>query len=166
MVVDAANGAWDSIFESNLGGFKIGTDIFPVAQTIGFLLHELIPLRIASTQPDWRRDASSAEKDLVYTPDLRYSVEIKTSSHKNQVFGNRSFGLENPGRGKKAKDGFYLAVNFQSWADAGGERPQITVIRFGWLDHTDWVAQTAQSGQNSTLPAEVYNTQLLTLFKR
>jgi len=157
---------WDSIFESSLGGFKIGTDIFPVPQTMGFFLHELIPLKLAATYPEWRRDGRSDEKDLVYIPDSKNSIEIKTSSHPNQIFGNRSFGLENPGRGKKAKDGFYLTVNFQKWSDARAGRPQITVIRYGWLDHTDWVAQTAQSGQNSTLPAQVYNTQLLTLFKR
>ena len=166
-LVAAVQGAWKSIFESSLGGFKIGVDIFPVPQTMGFFLHELIPLRIAATHSGWRREIGGTEKDLVFIPNEKYSIEIKTSSDRTNIYGNRSFGLESPGKGKKAKDGFYLTVNFQKWSEVSEkDQPSVSRIRFGWLDHTDWMAQNAQSGQNSTLPADVYNTQLLTLFKR
>ena len=45
-IVDIVLGAWDSIFESALGtkGYRIGLDIFPKPQVMGFLLHELVAL--------------------------------------------------------------------------------------------------------------------------
>jgi ScaI restriction endonuclease len=162
-LTDAVLRSWNDIFDSNLGPAKIGRDIFPAPQIMGFLLHELIPLRLSSGSAHWRRDATSSEKDLVYVPDARYSIEIKTSSHRDQVFGNRSFGQENPGKGKKAKSGYYCLVNFENWNVATGTRPRVRLIRFGWLDSTDWVAQAAPTGQNSSLPAVVYNRQLLVL---
>lgn len=167
-LVDAALASWDAIFASNIGSLKIGTDIFPSPQLMGSILHELIPLTLAKTLPEWRRERTSAEKDLVFIPDAAMSIEIKTSSHRTSVFGNRSFGIDDPGRGKKAKDGYYLTVNFDKWphGDRAMKRPEIRIVRFGWIDHTDWVAQVAQSGQQSSLPALVYNQQLLTIFKR
>lgn len=161
-LVETVLDAWRDIFTSNIGGFTIGREIRPAPQMMGFFLHELVPLKLAEAAQGWRRDGRSNEKDLVYIPDASYSIEIKTSSNKDRIFGNRSFGRSDPGKGKKAKDGYYLAINFQKWSEA--ETPAITKIRFGWLDHTDWVAQASESGQNSTLPAVVYNSQLLTFY--
>jgi len=165
-LLEAVLQSWDDIFDSTIGLAKIGTDIFPAPQVLGFLLHELVPLRISKTKPNWRRDASSSEKDLVFIPDPALSIEIKTSSHRGQIFGNRSFGIDNPGRGKKAKSGYYCTINFQRWLDARSGRPEVTRVGYGWLDSTDWNAQPAQTGQKSTLPAIVYNTQLAVLFQR
>lgn len=165
-LVESVLGSWDDIFESHLGIAKIGIDIFPSPQIMGSFLHELVPLGISRTQPEWRRDTSSSEKDLVYIPDNRFSIEIKTSSHPAQIFGNRSFGIDNPGRGKKAKSGYYCAISFQKWSDVRVGRPEITRIRYGWLDSTDWNAQNAETGQASSLPAIVYNSQLAVLFER
>ncbi|MEV6142554.1 ScaI family restriction endonuclease [Streptomyces sp. NPDC051992] len=166
-LVNAVLSSWDSIFESRLGsGFHIGQEIEPTPQIMGFFLHALIPLELAKGDPGWRADLDSSEKDLVYVPDQSFSIEIKTSSHKDQIFGNRSFGVDNPGRGKKAKDGYYVAVNFEKWSDARGRLPRIRLIRYGWLDHTDWVAQRSQTGQQSSLPATVANNQLLTIYPR
>ncbi|WP_435055963.1 ScaI family restriction endonuclease [Micromonospora aurantiaca (nom. illeg.)] len=164
-LVRAVLDSWESIFESRLGsGFHIGREIRPSPQIMGFLLHALIPLELATAYPDWRAETSARDKDLVYIPDERFSIEIKTSSHPNQIFGNRSFGVEIPGRGKKAKDGYYLTVNFEKWSDIPDLMPEILLIRFGWLDHTDWVAQQAQTGQQSALPSVVDNNQLLTIY--
>ena len=165
-LVDAVLRSWDAIFESRIGsGFHIGKEIKPAPQIMGFLLHALIPLELAVAHPDWRADLTSGEKDLVHVPDMRYSVEIKTSSHQSQIFGNRSFGVDNPGKGKKAKDGYYLTVNFEKWSSAVGRQPKVLLVRFGWLDSTDWVAQRAETGQQSALPSAVDNYQLLTLYK-
>ncbi|MCZ2525063.1 ScaI family restriction endonuclease [Streptomyces sp. HB2AG] len=164
-LVKAVLSSWESIFNSRLGsGFHIGKDIHPTPQNMGSLLHALIPLELAARDANWRADSNASEKDLVYEPNQSYSIEIKTSSHKDQIFGNRSFGVDNPGRGKKAKDGYYVAVNFEKWGDAPGGLPRIRLIRYGWLDHTDWVAQKSQTGQQSSLPAVVANTQLLTVY--
>lgn len=164
-LLDAVLRSWDDIFLSQLGPARIGVDIEPSPQIMGFFLHELVPLRLSKQLPDWRRDASPSEKDLVYLPDTTKSIEIKTSSDARSIFGNRSFGIENPGRGKKAKSGYYCTINFDKWSVARG-RPEIRRVRYGWLDSTDWVAQTAESGQNSTLPGIVYNTQLPLLLER
>lgn len=165
-LVSAVLDSWNSIFQSTLGsGFHIGKDIFPAPQTMGFLLHELIPLELAKNSPNWRADKDATDKDLVYIPDIFFSIEIKTSSHKDQIFGNRSFGVEGGGRGKKAKDGFYATVNFERWEDASlGSLPEIRLVKYGWLDHTDWVAQSSETGQQSSLPPAVANNQLLTLY--
>ena len=86
-----------------------------------------------------------------------YSVEIKTSSDPNQIFGNRSY-TQQAGSVKKSKVGYYLAINFEPFAFDAALRqyhsemqPRIVQIRFGWLDLADWKGQTAASGQQARL---------------
>ena len=157
--------SWSSIFESTLGsGFRIGTDIFPRPQILGFLLHELIPLEFERLRPGvWRRDAGAGDKDLVHVDDDTMSIEIKTSSNKGQIFANRSYGQPNDSQGKKDKSGYYLAVNFERWEDSSG-LPRVRLIRFGWLDHVDWHSQVQASGQQASLPPVVENLQLLIIY--
>lgn len=162
-LTDAVLRSWSDIFTSQLGVAKIGVDIFPAPQIMGFLLHELIPLTISETYQDWRRDTGVHEKDLVYLPDPEYSIEIKTSSHPTGIFGNRSFGQDTDDVSKKAKSGYYCAVNFEGWNQSA--TPEIKSIRYGWLDSTDWVAQTSASGQASSLPGVVYAGQLPVIYR-
>ncbi len=157
---------WDSIFQSGIGklNLRIGEHIFPTPQIMGSYLHELIPYDLQARYPkQWRRDASGADKDLVYLPDAYWSTEIKTSSHPSHVFGNRSYAQ--PGTGKKSKSGFYLTVNFEKWSEAAPELPRVRLIRLGWLDHTDWIAQVASSGQQARIRPEAYAGKLVVLFK-
>lgn len=159
--------SWDSIFASKLGtkGFKIGKDIFPNPQMMGFFLHALIPLECAARHPgDWREGEATDEKDLVYLPDRAFSIEIKTSSSPNQIFGNRSYA-QKPDVSKKSKSGYYLAVNFEKFDKSSATKPSIRKIRFGWLDHTDWIGQKAASGQQARLSPEVEGNKLLVLYK-
>lgn len=166
--------SWDAIFESTLGdGFRIGVHIFPTPQIMGTLLHELIPLEIeAHTGGRWRAQRTAAEKDLVHLPDDRFSTEIKTSSDPSRIYANRSYGQESESPGKKAKSGYYIAVNFDKWPAIEARpvreqiRPAIRLIRIGWIDHTDWIAQRSPTGQQSSLPPQVENAQLLTFYKR
>ena len=156
--------AWKDIFESRIGKeqLRIGTDIFPPPQIIGFLLHELIPNKLAKKYPkEWTKDKTAKEKDLVYIPNPDNSIEIKTSSHPKQIFGNRSYGQKqtNP---KKDKSGYYLAINFEGFTDS--KKPKIRLIRFGWLDHSDWIAQEAATGQQAHLTNEANNLKLLTIY--
>lgn len=165
-LVSVVLNSWASIFESSLGsGFKIGDDICPRPQILGFLLHELVPLEFERLNPGtWRRDSGASEKDLVFLADKSMSIEIKTSSNKNQIFANRSYGQQNESKGKKDKSGYYLAVNFESWKEADGQ-PKVRLIRFGWLDHTDWHSQKEESGQQSSLSPIVENLQLLIIYE-
>lgn len=167
-VVEVVNGAWAAIFDSRIGSkaFRIGRHLFPRPQIMAFFLHELIPLEYAARYPSlWRPEHSAEDKDLVYIPDASLSVEIKTSSHPTQIFGNRSYAQERRRASKKEKSGYYLAVNFDKFAK-DAPRPKIRRIRFGWLDHPDWIGQTAATGQQARLPPEVEESKLITLYER
>ncbi|HEY7415534.1 MAG TPA: ScaI family restriction endonuclease [Ktedonobacteraceae bacterium] len=164
-LVGATLEAWESIFQSSIGGFYIGKDMFPKPQIMGFFLHELIPLKLAARFPGiWRADKAADEKDLVYTPDPVFSAEIKTSSHPSQIFGNRSYAQESM-KGKKGKSGYYLAVNFEPFV-AETVRPKIVKVRFGWLDHSDWLGQKSATGQQARLSPQVESQKLLQIHPR
>jgi hypothetical protein len=153
--------AWEQIFTSKIGDkpYYIGKDIFPKPQIMGFLLHELIPLEFEKKYPaKWSNDEGGSDKDLVYIPDNSFSVEIKTSSNPKSIFGNRSYAQESK-NGKKSKSGYYLAINFEKFSDS--EKPRITKIRFGWLDHEDWMGQKSATGQQARLSRDVETYKLL-----
>lgn len=165
-IVDIVLEQWASIFESGIGkhSLRIGTHIFPKPQIMGDYLHELIPYEFALRYPKkWRRDNSGNDKDLVWIDDPeRWSTEIKTSSHPTQVFGNRSYAQ--PGKSRKTKSGFYLTVNFEKWAECLPDLPSIRIIRLGWLDHTDWIAQRAATGQQARIRPDAYAGKLAVLY--
>lgn len=164
-VVEVVLYAWNSIFESKMGkeGFQIGKDIFPKPQIMGFFLHELIPLEFKARYSGvWRTEESSSDKDIVYVPNTLYSIEIKTSSNTRHIYGNRSYAQKST-RGKKAKSGYYITVNFEKFKKKL-EKPKIRIIRFGWLDSDDWIGQKAATGQQSRLSPEVENNKLLTFY--
>ena len=168
-LTDSVLGSWNQIFSSSIGAFSIGKDIRPSPQVMGNLLHELIPLNLAHASPqDWRRGSASDEKDLVYLTDPRFSTEIKTSSHPNQIFGNRSYAQDTDGESKKLKSGYYLAINFSGFGlierQHQSQDPIIKRIRFGWLEHLDWFGQAAASGQQASLAPKIEDAQLLTIY--
>ena len=164
-IVDVVLKVWEDILTSAIGNkrFKIGSDLLPKPQIMAFFLHELIPLEFSARHPGvWRGDKTSKEKGLVCVPDDKFSVEIKASSHPSQIFGNRSYAQQ-PTATKKTKSGYYLAINFQKFLNAG-KNPQVTRIRFGWLDHADWTGQKAQTGQQARLSPAVEKHKLLLLY--
>ncbi|TAF07343.1 MAG: ScaI family restriction endonuclease [Nostocales cyanobacterium] len=165
---------WEEIFESSITsrGYKIGKDIFPSPQIIGSLLHELIPLELSSKYPQvWRREQNTTEKDLVYIPDDRFSIEIKTSSSPRDFFGNRSYAQKSTtGKTKKSKSGYYLIINFEKIEKKTQQtdnlllaNPQIRLVRFGWIDQEDWQGQTSATGQQAKLSLDVKRYKLLEL---
>lgn len=159
--------AWESIFETSIGkhNLKIGEHIFPKPQVIGALLHELIPAEFVANSPkEWRGEETATDKDIVYIPDDYYSIELKTSSNPTQIFGNRSYA-QKPRNDKKGKDGFYIAVNFERCSKKN-KKPKILLIRFGWLDHTDWIGQKASTGQQARLASETYQLKFKTLYRK
>jgi len=164
---------WGDILASRIGAFEIGKHLLAKPQIMGFFLHELIPLELARCHPGvWRGDKLAKEKDLFYIPNPDLSVEIKTSSHPSQIFGNRSYAQKSKQGNKtkseetrKTKSGYYLAVNFEKFTDERSV-PAITRIRFGWLDHTDWVGQKAETGQQSRLSRNVERYKLVELYRR
>lgn len=166
-IVDFCLSAWENLFSSSIGRheLKFGVHIFPKPQIVGALLHELIPAEIVASYPkSWRREKEKDDKDIVYLPDDSYSVELKTSSNSSQIFGNRSYA-QAPSQQKKSKDGYYLTVNFEQIKE-NVERPNILMIGFGWLDHTDWIGQVSSTGQQARLAPETYKLKLKSLYTK
>lgn len=166
-LVDSVLTSWDKIFDTYIGNeLKIGRDVKPSPQILGNYLHELIPIYFEKKYiGKWQKDKSKMDKDLVCTFDDFYSVEIKTSSSKKDIFGNRSYGIQSTAENTKKKEGYYLAINFEKCTDAN-EKPNITLIRFGWLEHSDWISQIAQTGQQSRLSKESDSLKLITLYEK
>jgi hypothetical protein len=111
----------------------------------------------------WREDQKPSEKDIVCVADDRFSIEVKTSSNPARIFGNRSYAREGKAS-KKGKSGYCLAVNFGKFRQ-GDAMPRVLLIRFGWLDSTDWIGQEAATGQQSRLPKEVEASKFAELYK-
>ncbi len=165
VIVAVVLNSWQSLFDSKIGTreFQIGKDFFPKPQVMGFFLEQLITLDLSAQYPDqWRAEKSADEKDIVYIPNAGYSVEIKTSSSPKHIYGNRSYAQEGNGS-KKSKSGYVLAVNFQKFTNTT-EKPMILRVRFGWLDHTDWIGQTAPTGQQSRVKGESETLKLQVLY--
>lgn len=135
------------------------------------LIQEFTALELQRRYPQiWRRDRRKSEKDLVYLLDAYYSIEVKASSSRNDIFGNRSYA-QVVSTTQKSKSGFYIAINFEKFPQdtndeyvGDAELPKITNIRFGWLDHSDWKGQVAQTGQNASLTKEAKKFKLISLF--
>ena len=159
-IVEVTLTCWDAILATKIGGrLLVGIDIFPRPQIMGHFLHELIPFEFSTRYPDmWRREKDSGEKDLVYIPDSNMSVEIKTSSSKSRIYGNRSYAQQGNFT-KKAKSGYYIGINFEKFKTKC--RPSVNRIHFGWLDESDWIGQKSPTGQQSRLQKCIYGKKLL-----
>ena len=159
--------SWDAILRTKIADkWSIAQDVQPKPQIMGYFLHEIIGQYIQADYPkSWRKEKTAADKDVVCITNPDFSLEIKTSSDKNKIFGNRSYAQEVKQGGKKSKSGYYFAINFEKFEETE-ELPQIRLIRFGWLDHTDWIGQSAASGQQARLPKEVENGKLVVIYKK
>lgn len=168
-IVEAVLESWKDIFATKIADrYLIGSDIFPKPQIMGFFLHELIPLRLAEMEPQkWRVDSEKKDKDVVCVENEDYSIEIKTSSNKDQVFGNRSYGKKRDAccsKKEKSKSGYYLLVNFEKFSSKV-KKPKIRMIRFGWIDQDDWRSQSAETGQQSRLDSDVYKGKMQIIYQ-
>ena len=166
-IVDSVKEAWYKTKQTKIGGeLQIGIDVFPEPQVMGQFLHELIPVTLASKFPSYfRKGKIKSEKDVVYTLDDELSIEIKTSSDNTNLYGNRSYGQKNSqnNSGKK-KEGYYIGVNFEKYTDENHD-PQIKKIRFGWIDHEDWVPQKKETGQQAKLTKEARDHKLKLIYE-
>ena len=157
-LVDVILDVWNGVLSTKIAEkYKIGVDIFPTPQTMGNLLHEMIPILLYEKYPEqWRRDIVKNGKDLVCIANQKFSTEIKASSNKYTIFGNASYGKEDSSeKEKKNKDGYMLAIDFEKLTSNDPSfTPKITKIRMGWLDYEDWHSQKSTSGQQAKISAE------------
>jgi len=169
-IVSAVLKAWDETLASKIGTETDITlfDINPSPQILGIYLHELIPIQIASINKNFRKQVEKNEKDIVNKSNENFSFEIKTSSHPKNIYGNRSFAQPSSKKNNtKDKNGYYLAVNFEKIDGSSQDyKPEIKKIRFGYLDHSDWVAQKSQTGQQASLKKDSAEKKLITLYEK
>lgn len=163
--------SWEDIFTiSDVNkDFVIGKTVFPKPQMMGFFLETLIAKRFEKLNGEnWISDPTGFAKDITNLKDDSLSIEIKTSSSKGHIYGNRSYA--NPGAtSKKSKDSFYLAINFDKFDKAKlnkemSIKPEISLIRFGYLKSSDWSGQIAPSGQQARLTSEIEKGKLIELW--
>ena len=156
---------WNDIFNSKIGSFYIGKEIEPAPQIMSFLLHELVAHYLSLQHPGmYKVGTEKTEKDIHCITDNSLSIEIKGSSHPNQIFANRSYAQPQSGNGQKDKNGYYIAINFEQFNNVKPNLPKILMIRFGYLEHTDWIAQNAATGQQARLSPEVYKYKLKQIY--
>lgn len=166
IIVKAVLKSWEDLFTTTLGSSTIPFfDLNLSPQVIGNFLHTLIPHHISLLDSNWRAESNKEDKDLVYIPDNQFSIEIKTSSNKNQIFGNRSYAQPPTGTSHKSKDGYYIAVNFEKNTDDGLSIPKIRLIRFGYLTHEDWIPQKSPTGQQARLTPTANKFKLITIYQ-
>ena len=159
LIVDLCLKSWQSILHGRINTYLnlrlCEMSISP--QATGALLHDVIPEYI-SRNIDGFRKGKGKEKDIVREYDDFYSLELKTSSQRS-IFGNRSYAKSETG---KSKSGYYLAVNFEK-IDAND--PKLLRIQMGWLDHSDWVAQKSETGQQASLTKEARKNKFVLLYE-
>jgi hypothetical protein len=137
-------------------------DLAVPATVVGYFFEVLLAKELESRFPQlWRGHESKDEKDLVYLPNPSLSVEIKTSGQFSfKVFGNRSYGQEAQKQSlvKKEKSGYYITMNFTGRT--------MNLLRFGWIDASDWSPQAAPTGQMAGLRSAVYEYKLVRIHGR
>lgn len=165
-LVSVVEAAWDDLYTSTLGKAKlvIGKDVFLPAQATGVMLERLIGAELNRREPRWITGLGKEDKDVTCKDDFRYSFEIKTSSSKAGLYGNRSTGHRAEGR-KKFRTGYYLVINYKLPLATDAQR-WIWCIRFGWIDDEDWTGQAKPTGQQASVSKVVAKLKLVTLFSR
>lgn len=161
-LLEATQAAWTILWQSTVGEGELAVklsepELRVPATVVGYFFEILLARELARRSPTkWRGNRSKEEKDLVYLPDPKYSVEVKTSGQLGfKIFGNKSASHKSEKNRaiKKEKSGYYLTINFHE--------QQLTRIRFGWIDEEDWIGQVPDTGQMAGLGKAVYDHKLI-----
>jgi hypothetical protein len=157
-VVDLCLKSWQSILNGKINSYlnmKISEmNISP--QATGALLHDVVPEYIQKNIKGFRKGCGK-EKDIVCEYDELYSLELKTSSQKS-IYGNRSYAKSDSGW---LKSGYYLTINFEK---ISSNNPKILLIQLGWLNHSDWVGQKSEMGQQASLTKDARKNKFIVLY--
>lgn len=157
--------SWEAILKSRVGDLTLGTDLRPVPQIMAFFLHEVIGHFVAEAFPQqFATGRGKVQKDIHCLSDEQFSIEIKASSNPTKIFGNRSYAQPATEGTRKNKDGYFLTVNFEKFPESGA-KPRILRISFGYLEHTDWSGQAAQTGQQASLSPATYRDKLIVIYE-
>ena len=164
-IKDVVFQSWNDIFNSKIGSFRIGKEIFPSPQILSFFLHELVARYLSLKYPKrYKVGELKHEKDVHDIENPSLGIEIKASSNLTQIYANRSYAQPSSASETKDKNGYYLTINFQRISRLN-PRPKITIIRFGYLEHKDWIPQKSPTGQQARLSAEAYQYKLIEIYR-
>jgi hypothetical protein len=160
LIKDVAISSWGMLWLTKVGegetAFRLDEVEIP-STVIGYFFEKLFARELAALLPgEWRGGQSKDEKDLVCLYEPRFSIEMKTSGQLGtKIFGNRSYGQKTDEAlaSKPEKSGYYVTVNFYGKI--------LTLVRFGWIDASDWVPQKSATGQAASLQSEVYKYKLI-----
>ena len=149
--------SWRELWLTTIGSAESAfllADINPPATVVGYFFEKLFLRNLVAMEPKaWRGPQNRSEKDLVFEPNAEFSIELKTSGQLgSRIFGNRSYGQAATANQAKGKSGYYITVNFYE--------KSLNLIRFGWIDHSDWKAQKSATGQMAGLGEDVYRYKL------
>lgn len=156
--------AFDEYLKMTISSLKlqVGKDIFFPAQATGVIIDKLIGVIIIKKKGnEWKSGDKKNEKDVVNILNDKYSFEIKTSSSKSGIFGNRSMGHRSKKK-IKIRSGYYLIINYKLPKE-NDMSLKIYKIRFGWIDDVDWIGQSSPTGQQSTISKECKDLKLIEL---
>lgn len=161
MIFDAAMVSWDRLWTTTVGdaehGFQLA-ELDPPATVVGYFFEKLFAKQLSIELLKVWVGGKGSQKDLHCITDESKSVEMKSSGQLGyKIYGNRSYGqeLENEEAGKKDKSGYYITINFYGRT--------LTLLRFGWIDGTDWVPQKSPTGQMAGLGDDVYRHKLVSI---
>lgn len=159
-IVDFCLKSWQSILHGKINTYlnMYISEMSISPQATGALLHDVIPQYISKNIDGFRKGDGKAEKDIACEYNDFYSLELKTSSQ-NSIYGNRSYAKSETG---KSKSGYYLTVNFEK---IEANQPRVLSIKMGWLDHSDWVAQKSETGQQASLTKEARKNKFVVLYE-
>jgi hypothetical protein len=163
-IVEVVLAAWAELAATTTPtGLNLVSELGIAPRAIGDLLEKLIVRRLANAQPElWRGELCRNDKDVVCLQSARYSFEIKTSTSKASLAGNKSYASSSAAA-RKSKHGYYLVVNYDH--PQRTRHPQVRSIRFGWLDHEDWQPQSSDTGQRARIRRCDATRQLVTLYE-
>jgi hypothetical protein len=159
VIVDLCLKSWQSILHGKINTY-LNMQIKEMSispQATGALLHDIIPEYISKNIEGFRKGIGN-EKDIVCNYNDFYSLELKTSSQKS-IYGNRSYAKSDSG---KSKAGYYLTINFEK---IQGNDPKLLLIQMGWLNHSDWVGQKSETGQQAALTREARENKFIVLYR-
>lgn len=165
-IVEIVLKSWDDIFKSKVGSFTIGKEITPSPQIMSFFLHELVAHYLSLEYPkEYKVGESKTEKDIHNMKRPELGIEIKASSNRTQIFANRSYAQPSSQSEEKDKNGYYIGINFEKFTKTN-RAPQILQIRFGYLEHSDWIAQKSETGQQARLSPDADKNKFFVLYKK
>ena len=164
-ILEIAEVTWERLWSTTLGAGLTQVplkDLAVPAAVVGYFFEILFAKELEYRFPKlWRGHQAKDDKDLVYLPDPALSIEIKTSGQFSfKIFGNRSYAQEAQSESlvKKGKSGYYITMNFTGRT--------MNLLRFGWIDASDWSAQLAPTGQMAGLGPAVYRHKLVPIHGR